>query len=55
MTLKVREICKEGARPNPLADFFNQMLEELGLCNVEPLKLVPTLRNFQSVKERVSK
>jgi hypothetical protein len=39
---------------DPLVAYFSNNLEEQGLCDVEPIKLVPDYRNFRSGTKGVS-
>jgi hypothetical protein len=45
----------ENVEQDPLANYFSQLFEDLGLCDMEPIQLVPTWRNLRSGKEGVSK
>jgi len=37
-----------------LVDYFIQMFEDLGLCDLEPISLIPTWRNFRKGKDGIS-
>lgn len=55
LTLKNGEVWRESVRQDPLVDYFSQMFEDLGRCDVEPIQLVPAWRNLRSGKDGVSK
>jgi hypothetical protein len=44
-TIFAREVWGSYSRSDPLASYFNQLLQEEGLIDVEPVKFIPTWRN----------
>jgi hypothetical protein len=44
-TTSFREVWGEHSRVYPLQPYFSKLLQEEGMVDVEPLKLLPTWRN----------
>jgi hypothetical protein len=38
-----------------IIEYFLHKIEEFGLCSVEPVRLMPTWRNFKVGEESISK
>jgi len=49
------EICGDVAKMDPPIDYFVHNIEEVRLCDVQPISLVPTWRNKRARKEECSK
>jgi hypothetical protein len=54
-TTSFREVWGEHTRVDPLQPYFSKLLQEEGMVDVEPLKLLPTWRNGRRRQEFISK
>jgi len=54
-TTSSREIWGVHAKSDPLHTYFNQLIQEEGLVDVEPVKLLPTWRNDRRGQDHIAK
>jgi hypothetical protein len=54
-TISAREIWGNNARSDPLAAYFNQMIQGEGLIDLEPVNIFPTWRNGRGTQDYVAK
>jgi hypothetical protein len=54
-TVSTREIWGINARSDPLAAYVNQLIQDEGLIDLEPVNLLPTWRNGRGTYDSVSK
>jgi hypothetical protein len=54
LTMEVAQIWGARAKQDTLAGYFTHECEDLSLCDIEPIELVPTWRDFISGSEKVS-
>jgi endonuclease/exonuclease/phosphatase family metal-dependent hydrolase len=54
-TTSSREVWGDCVRADPLQIYFSQMIQEGGLVDVEPTKLLPTWRNGRCGKDYIAK
>jgi hypothetical protein len=55
LSLGVSEVWGPRAKYDPLSDLFKHIIEEKGLSDLDPIKLMPTWRNKRTGEDRVMK
>jgi hypothetical protein len=54
-TTSFKEVWGDHARVDPLQTYFSKLIQEEGLVDVEPLKLLPTWRNGRRGQKFIAK
>jgi exonuclease III len=54
-TISNREVWGPHSRSDPMNSFFSQLIQEEGLVDVEPVKLLPTWRNGRGDQDYIAK
>jgi hypothetical protein len=54
-TISTREVWGSSPRIDPMASYFNQLFQEEGLIDVEPVKFLPTWRNGRGEQDFIAK